>query len=300
MAAEKASGHHIAVASRLSGLTPEVIRSWERRYGIVRPERDAAGLRLYSSSQIERLRLARRATERGHAIRKIAPLSDAEIAALLQSNDERDTAQDGLVEEILAAIRNDDPERVKRTLNVAAMVLGPEELVLSVLVPLMCETGKLWLEREISIWQEHLLSQAVSSVALMTMRLQHRSNIARCFVFGTPPGEQHALGITFAAMLTASRGFAAENLGANVPVQEIIDAAARMQAACVVVGITRPDFNAAEAVEYLERLDAGLPSDVEIWLGGPRSADYATSSGSPRLRRIATLEEFARLLDGRS
>ena len=65
-----------------TGLTPHVLRAWERRYGVVSPARTDGGQRLYSDLDIERLRLLRRLTDRGHAIRRIALLPIAELARL--------------------------------------------------------------------------------------------------------------------------------------------------------------------------------------------------------------------------
>src|SRR5919112_1464562 len=75
-----------------TGLTPHVLRAWERRYGVVSPARTMGGQRLYSDFDIERLRLLRRLTHRGHAIRWIASLPVAELAKL---DEEISGAEDG-------------------------------------------------------------------------------------------------------------------------------------------------------------------------------------------------------------
>ena len=55
-----------------TGLTPHVLRAWERRYGVVTPTRTDGGQRLYSQLDIERLSRLRRLTERGHGIGRLA------------------------------------------------------------------------------------------------------------------------------------------------------------------------------------------------------------------------------------
>src|SRR5579871_6191742 len=72
----------IAAVARLTGLTVDTIRAWERRYGLVRPQRDATGKRRYGEAEIARLQRARRATERGYSIGAVATMSDEELLAL--------------------------------------------------------------------------------------------------------------------------------------------------------------------------------------------------------------------------
>ena len=67
--------YSIKVVARRTGLSPHVIRAWERRYGAVEPERSATGRRLYSDTEIERLQALERATRAGHSIGQIAQLS---------------------------------------------------------------------------------------------------------------------------------------------------------------------------------------------------------------------------------
>ncbi len=69
----------IGAAERLTGIPAVTIRMWERRYGVVQPERTPGNGRLYSRSQLARLTLLRRLVDAGHAISTVASLSDAEL-----------------------------------------------------------------------------------------------------------------------------------------------------------------------------------------------------------------------------
>ena len=64
--------HPIGVVAERTGLSLDVLRVWERRYGVVQPTRDEGGRRLYSDADIERLRLLAEATSGGRAIRQVA------------------------------------------------------------------------------------------------------------------------------------------------------------------------------------------------------------------------------------
>ena len=75
--------HSIQVVSRLSGLSPHVIRVWEKRYGAVTPVRTGTNRRLYSEEEIQRLRLLSRATAAGHRIGVIAHLGIRDLERLV-------------------------------------------------------------------------------------------------------------------------------------------------------------------------------------------------------------------------
>jgi len=75
--------HPIQVVSRLTGLSPHVIRVWEKRYGAVVPARTGTNRRLYSDEEVERLQLLGRATEAGHKIGIISKLAVADLRRLV-------------------------------------------------------------------------------------------------------------------------------------------------------------------------------------------------------------------------
>lgn len=296
--AEPRPQYSIAAAARLTGLSPDSIRSWERRYGLIRPERDGSGFRVYSEAEIARLRLARRATALGHPIRKIAALDDAAIA-LLAGASQTDRAGEGdlsplaIVAGLLDALHEVDRRRLKRTMNAAAMLMDPRDLVLHVLVPLLHRVGTLWQERKLSIWQEHLLSDLVATTTGAIARTAENASSGTGMLLATPPRELHAFGTAFAAMLAASRGYRVDNLGASVPSSEVLAAAKRLGARYVVIGVTGASGASNELVEYLHDLDRKSPHHVEIWVGGRAARDLVGLAGGRRLRAVSTLDEFA-------
>lgn len=85
--------YSMKMVSKLSGLTPYVIRTWERRYGMVEPGRTDTNRCLYSEEEVDRLILLRRATEDGHSIGSIARLGDAELENLTRLHTVRETPQ---------------------------------------------------------------------------------------------------------------------------------------------------------------------------------------------------------------
>lgn len=76
------STYRSGVAARMAGLSVETLRVWERRYDLSDAERSSRGQRLYTTEQINRLRLLKSLVDQGHAIGMIAALSDAQLEQL--------------------------------------------------------------------------------------------------------------------------------------------------------------------------------------------------------------------------
>src|SRR3954452_17968164 len=77
--------HPIGVVARRTGLKPDLIRAWERRYGAVAPGRSDTSRRFYSDGDIERLLLLRRAVSTCRGISQVAGLSAGELEALVET-----------------------------------------------------------------------------------------------------------------------------------------------------------------------------------------------------------------------
>jgi DNA-binding transcriptional MerR regulator len=71
------------VAARLSGVSVETLRVWERRYGLSDAARSEHGQRLYSEEQVRRLGLLKRLVDQGHAIGLLASLPIERLQELI-------------------------------------------------------------------------------------------------------------------------------------------------------------------------------------------------------------------------
>lgn len=283
--------HSIAAVARMANLSPDVIRSWERRYKLIEPMRDASGVRRYSDEDVARLTLAREATRLGHPIRHVAQLSDEQLEALVDrkpANGNGTTSAD-VVARLLGAVHANDLSTASHVLRAAAVLMPTRELVLDIIAPALREVGRQWEHGELAVWKEHFLSNQVLNVA---GPLQQSIPGDARIVLATPPFDRHGFGIALAALLAAARGVSACNLGVGVPATEVVAATRQLGAAAVVVGMTQQSLPETEVVRYAVELDAGLPSSVDIILGGEGGVRVADSLQLPRVRGVATLEAF--------
>ncbi len=73
------AAYRIGAVARLTGISPDTLRIWERRYDIVEPQRTPKGGRLYSQQDVTRLTMIKTLVDQGHAISTVASLSVEEL-----------------------------------------------------------------------------------------------------------------------------------------------------------------------------------------------------------------------------
>jgi DNA-binding transcriptional MerR regulator/methylmalonyl-CoA mutase cobalamin-binding subunit len=263
--------HPIRVAALRSGLTPQVLRAWERRYGVVSPNRSSGGRRLYSDADVARLRLMREATVAGRRIGELAALPPARLEQLVRGDraaarPAADCAGTGaLLAESLAAASALDGPRLEAALARALIDLPAEAFVDRVAAPLMRELGEGWLRGELTPAHEHLASAVLRRVlGEVTRNLLARATGPR-LVVATPSGQHHEIGAMIAALAAALAGWRVTYLGPDLPAADLARAAREVGAAAVALSLTILDAAAVEEIRTLRRLTG---KRMPILLGG--------------------------------
>jgi MerR family transcriptional regulator, light-induced transcriptional regulator len=279
----------IRAVSRLTGISLDTLRAWERRYKVVTPERAERG-RLYSDAEIQRLILLRDAVSRGHAIGQVATLSDAELKDLLQPT--ADPAQTSAATDLLAplirAIEQYDAAGANEEIGKLAALLPALDLVTQVALPLMRVVGDRWHNGTLTIAHEHLASEVLRNLFGSLLRIYKPQEPVVKIVLATPSGEHHEFGILAAAMLAAPLGLEPVYLGANLPAEAILAAAAQSGAPVIVLGLL-DESPYAEGLRELRILAQEAPENVEIWLGGRSLNDQPKALKD----RVTAIENFA-------
>jgi MerR family transcriptional regulator, light-induced transcriptional regulator len=290
--------YSIKATALATGLTVETLRAWERRYGLVQPRRDAAGRRVYRQEDVARLRRLREATDQGHGIGRIAALSDLELARLLAESPslETRTAASAIVLRMIEAAEQFRPLACEQALTLAVALLAPADLAQEVIGPVLNAVGERWHKGEFSVAQERLVSACVRRQVSLLLDSFERLAHGPAIVFATLPGERHELGLLTAAMLAASRGFRCHYLGADLPAAELAEYACRIRAAVVAVSAVWRD-SLPGLQRDLPALQAALPDQCQVWLGGRVAREIDVEPSSQRLRLITDQRELERQLD---
>lgn len=284
--AEKTSEIHypLRAAVRLTGLSPELLRAWEQRYGAVVPGRTAGGSRRYSAADIERLRLVKAAVDAGHRIGQVARLDDDALRErIAAARSATRVPLDGVIE----ALEHLDASGAQRRLSIQLAALGPARFASECALPLVREIGERWAAGRMGIASEHLATGILRSLLGASLQPTAATLRGPSVVFATPPGERHELGLLMAALTAVGAGANPIYLGAEVPIADLLDAVERTDACVLGIGLVASEPDAADAL--VRSLRDGLPRHVHLWLGGSGSAGVAPLAG---VERFATLEEL--------
>jgi MerR family transcriptional regulator, light-induced transcriptional regulator len=259
--------HPIQVAAGRTGLSPDVLRAWERRYGAVNPARTETGRRLYSDADLERLEFLREATEAGRSISQVAAMSRDDLAGLVA--DDR-VAQGSVrlrgrggaagpsgetgrgrrpgtsvphqfVQDALDAVLDFDAAKLRRVLASASVALSQPDVIEDVVVQLMLEIGERWRDGTMRTAHEHMATAVVQTfLGELTREHDPPSVHAPTLVVGSPSGQHHQLGAMMAASTAMAQGWKVVYLGGNIPLREVASVVRQVGAAAVALSITYP------------------------------------------------------------
>ena len=290
----------IRAVSKLTGISVDTLRAWERRYAVVEPERDERG-RLYSEADVERLKRLRQLVEQGHAIGRVASLTSEELRALATRGpdpvpyDGPDPATPTDLEALHGAVERFDGPGLRRELTRLAAILPARTLAREVALPLLREVGEGWHEGRYTVAQEHLVTAEVRSLIGALARLHAVPEASPRLVLATPPGEQHEVGTLVAALVASGSGFMTFYLGPGLPPAEVVNAARRVGPRAVVLGYTGAD-GATQGLAALAEVARTLPSAMECWIGGAGVVAAAAALPTDRVLLLADLDAYERHL----
>ena len=259
----------IRTVAKMTGLTPDLIRAWEKRYGVVDPVRGPRGARLYSRADVNRLRMLAQAVGEGRSIGDIAHMGPAELAQLVQPAAPPPApaaSSPNSVEAMLSAVHRLDMNALERSLNDALVGLGSARFARDVAMPLLDRVGKQWLEGKLTIGQEHLVTSALRNL-LGALSRSSRDPHAPTILLTSPAGERHELGLLMVSVLAADEGLGVYLLGADIPAEEIVDTALKLRVGAIGLSMVG-EANRLSSARALRHLDDTLPPSMEIWLGG--------------------------------
>jgi len=259
----------IGAVSRATGLSPDTLRVWQKRYGFPVPRRKPSGHRLYSEADVRRLRRISQAIARGHRPGHVVRMSEPGLQSLLVSSGRaaRGTGPQAPLRPLLSLVRSFDGGGLAAALLEDARALGPLEFVSRRVAPLVEEVGEAWARGAIGVHHEHFFSEKLEDV-LRAVRQPFERGLSRpAVLLATLPGETHALGLQMAALVVAASGAAPVILGADTPVPDVVAAARARRCAAVGISISI-STGGPEARDQLAALRSALPASVPLLVGG--------------------------------
>ena len=213
--------------ARRAGVSPELLRAWERRYGLLQPTRSEGGFRLYTTEDAQRVARMQQGLQQG--------LSAAESARRALS-----TARpaEGLLDDartrLLSAVAVYDETTVHTVIDDALATFSLETVLRELILPSLREVGEKWERGDLEVAHEHFVSNLVRERLLALSRNWSRG-AGPLAILACPPREQHDIGLIAFGLVLRSHGWRILFLGANTPVETIANAAAATNPQVVVV-----------------------------------------------------------------
>ncbi len=225
----------IGELGRRVGLSEHVLRAWERRYGVLHPERSAGGFRLYTPADERRVRRMQRALDDGLAPAEAARTALAEVPAAGSADEPVDLVQ--AAAELARALDRLDTAGAHAVLDGLLAGHGPEQVLARVVLPHLRGLGRRWESGAVDVAQEHFASNLLR--ARLVPLVEHHA-AGRIAVLACPPGELHDLPLLVLAVGLSRRGWRTVFLGADVPLPDLTRTVHAVQPELLVLAATDP------------------------------------------------------------
>ncbi|MRR49698.1 MAG: MerR family transcriptional regulator [Rhodocyclaceae bacterium] len=263
----------IGVIERDTGLSKDVLRKWELRYGFPRPLRNESGERHYTIEELGRLRTIKRLIDSGLRPAKAIAMGDGEAELLTRRIESLSTGNsDQAIARVLTVLERHDTSALRHLLAQELNQRGIRSGILDLIAPLTTAVGDAWATGRLGVHQEHLYAETLLGLlhSLLT-NLPHGDGPR--VLLATPPGEQHTLGIAMLQILLTLYGANAVSLGGPLPLDELAMAADAHQADIVGLSFSIA-FPSREVRPVLTNLRQRLPPEVALWAGGSGAARH--------------------------
>jgi len=255
----------IRVLSERTGVGTSTLRAWERRYGLLTPERTPKGHRLYSEKDVKLVEHILVLLEEGHSLSAIARQIKQGLASV--EDDDREN-QAGVWAHYLAdnlqAIYDFSTERVEAIYNEASSLYPVDMVTERLIEPTLTELGNNWQLRERGIGEEHFYASWVRNRLGARFHHAYSQATGARILLACVPGSHHELGLMLFAISALTRGYRVLYLGADLPLDQVSSVVAQSGSRAVVLA-TRSDLDDATQSQ-LAKLSTSL--EVPVMLGG--------------------------------
>jgi len=265
----------------MTGLSKQVIRKWEERYGIIQPERLENGYRVYSQEDVKALLKMKLLSEQGHSLKQAVPLvkeGKAVPEVSLVKGEEKSPHFDQWNEYVLRLLEKGmhcDEVELNLILQQAYHHLGLEIFLTDIVVPFLKEVGRKWGNQE---WDEY--QESVSSLVVRDFLVQIRRNYpyraSAPFVLGAClPYEHHEVPLHLTLLRFMMKGWRTQLIGASPAPGAIESLVCKLKPDVVLLSASTTIPFETEP-QLLRKLDqfAEKQQDIAFYLGGQGSVTY--------------------------
>jgi DNA-binding transcriptional MerR regulator/methylmalonyl-CoA mutase cobalamin-binding subunit len=271
----------ISEVERETGISRDTLRVWERRYGFPAPQRNQRGERLYSSEQLDRLRLLKQLLDRGMRPGRVISL---DLDGLRKVTAVRDVspALCADIEELAALLSAGPSGAFRLRLEELLQHHGLRSFLTEIIAPMNRVVGEAWFTGRTGIVEEHYYAEQLQRVLAREMGNLSRKEGGPRVLLTTFPGEEHGIGLLMVACMLSLEGADPFLLGVQTPLKEIVRGAVENR--CSIVGLSCSEHMGRRTIaSQLLKLRKLLPEDITLWAGGDGAGEIGFLPGNIRL-----------------
>lgn len=293
---------------RLTGLSADTLRAWEKRYQVVSPGRNAAGRREYNSYEVQRLNLLSALVRAGRSISSIAKLTNNELlseAAPMQRELDSKEKRDTQIANLLDSLKSFDVPQLNIQLRQLLFEISPRDFIFYYIPHVMTIIGDSIEKGIISFSQEHAMSQIFGTYLRKiyedSIVIEKNSLKAKTVLLFIPEGEYHELGLLISGIVCRQKGFQTIYLGPNLPLESLSLAVNGMKVVphAILISLTQIPLKLIKSPieSYIKEVSRHIPKSCSIWLGGSRAFELKHTRFRNKLRIFESIEEFEQKIE---
>ena len=287
--------YNIRELENLSGIKAHTIRIWEKRFGLITPQRTSTNIRTYGDVELKKLLNISLLNRNGIKISAIAKFSDNELIERIDEMNRENNTPENQSEALSMAMIDYDELLFEKLLAKSVIRLGSEDTVVKVIYPFLKKVGLMWQTGRIIPAQEHFITNLVRQklISAIDNLMSPDPLRSKKFVFFLPEGELHEIGLLFYSYIVKKRGHSVIYLGQSMPLNDLFEVVMSKGMDFLVTYVTSA-INNIKPEDYLNVI-ADKFSEKTLFVVA--TGILSTEDLSGNIRIIDTPEEFQEQLD---
>jgi MerR family transcriptional regulator, light-induced transcriptional regulator len=259
----------IGQLAKRTGVSPELLRAWEQRYGLLQPTRTTGGFRLYSAADEARVQRMQSLVSGGLAAAQAARLVLSGGEPAPPTTSPAATTLEDAAGNLTASLDRLDEQAANAALDRLLAAYTVETVLQEIVLPYLHRLGDRWAAGEVSVAQEHFASNLLRG-RLLGLAQGWGQGRGPAAVLACVPGEHHELGLLAFGVALRRRGWRITYLGTDSPIGAVADISRTVQPAAVVLLSINPDNFLDHAREIKE-----LAKQVPVMIAGTGATPQA-------------------------
>ncbi len=293
---------HIRDLEQFTGVKAHTIRVWERRYGLLKPDRTDTNIRTYDLDELKTILNVAYLNQHGHKISRIAAMTEHQREQLVRNSVMTERDPEGILDSLVLAMLSFDEAMFDRLCAGYEREHGFRSLVEQVYKQLLVRIGILWQSSAICPAQEHFISNLIRQRLIVAAAQQPApTDAGPLHVLYLPEDEIHELGLLYVNYLLRSLGKRTVYLGQSVPRSDLGQIASIHSGDIVFISFFVVQPEPEKVPEYLKGLRSMLPSSrfTFLFTGGmlrdlpEESIPYGMDLRYDLVGAIAAIDSFA-------